>query len=44
MDKQLQEKLDGLINQYKVVLFMKGTPEDPMCGFSANAVAILVES
>jgi monothiol glutaredoxin len=27
-----------------VVLFMKGTPEDPMCGFSANAVAILVES
>lgn len=23
---------------------MKGTPEDPQCGFSANAVGILVES
>lgn len=44
MDKILQVKLDDLINQSKVVLFMKGNPEEPMCGFSATAVAILVES
>ena len=44
MDKLLQVKLDDLIKQSKVVLFMKGNPEEPMCGFSSTAVAILVES
>ena len=35
----------GKIKEYvegnNVVLFMKGTPDMPMCGFSANSVAIL---
>jgi len=44
MDKILQAKLDDLISQSKVVLFMKWSPEEPMCGFSSTAVAILVES
>ena len=44
MDKILQAKLDYLISQSKVVLFMKWSPEEPMCGFSSTAVAILVES
>ena len=26
---------------HQVILFMKGTPEQPMCGFSATAVQIL---
>ena len=44
MDKKLQDKLNGIIGQSKVVLFMKWVPEDPMCGFSASAVSMLVES
>ena len=34
---ELKERLDTLLNQYKVMLFMKGCPEMPMCGFSAQA-------
>jgi monothiol glutaredoxin len=29
------------ISQHKVILFMKGTPEAPACGFSARTVAAL---
>ena len=29
------------INENEVVLFMKGTPVFPMCGFSANVVQVL---
>lgn len=41
---ELIKRLDDMIGSYKVMLFMKGTPEAPACGFSANAVAMLVES
>jgi Grx4 family monothiol glutaredoxin len=41
---ELQKRIDDIISSYKVVLFMKWTPESPQCGFSANAVATLVES
>ena len=34
-------KIDQLLNENKVVLFMKGTQQFPMCGFSARATAIL---
>ena len=36
--------LDEIKNQvtgHKVVLYMKGSPDFPQCGFSANAVKIL---
>ena len=33
----------GLMNQSKVVLFMKGTPDAPRCGFSRQTVAIFKE-
>ncbi|XP_065562708.1 glutaredoxin-related protein 5, mitochondrial-like [Artemia franciscana] len=33
----VQGKLKELVNKNKVVVFMKGVPEQPMCGFS-NAV------
>lgn len=35
------ELIEQQINSHPVVLFMKGTPQLPQCGFSANAVKIL---
>ena len=35
------EKISNLIEKDNVVLFMKGTPDFPQCGFSANVVGIL---
>jgi monothiol glutaredoxin len=29
------------VTENRVVLYMKGTPEAPQCGFSANAIGIL---
>lgn len=34
-------RIEQILNSDKVVLFMKGTPQFPMCGFSARATAIL---
>ena len=34
-------KIEGLVTSNDVVLFMKGTPLFPQCGFSSKAVAIL---
>lgn len=34
-------RIEEILNQNPVVLFMKGTPQFPMCGFSARAAAIL---
>jgi monothiol glutaredoxin len=35
------EKIKNLIASSDLFVFMKGTPQSPMCGFSANTVAIL---
>ena len=35
------EKITKLIESDDVVLFMKGTPDFPMCGFSAATVQVL---
>ncbi len=35
------ERVEKLISSATVFLFMKGVPEQPQCGFSANTVAIL---
>jgi monothiol glutaredoxin len=37
----LRDAIQGAIADNEVILFMKGTPEQPMCGFSARTVAIL---
>ena len=34
-------QISEIIDQHKVVLFMKGTPDMPQCGFSATAAGIL---
>lgn len=36
-----KEKIEDILSKNKVVLFMKGTKQFPMCGFSARACAIL---
>ncbi len=36
-----QQRIADLVNTNDVVLFMKGTPLFPQCGFSSRAVAIL---
>ena len=37
----LRDAIADAIKQNKVILFMKGTPEQPMCGFSARAAGAL---
>lgn len=34
-------ELDDLVKDERLVLFMKGTPEAPQCGFSARAAQVL---
>ncbi len=43
MNEQTKQKIENYLNNSEVVLFMKGTADFPMCGFSARAVAILKE-
>ena len=38
---EIKTKISNLIDSDKVVLFMKGTPDFPQCGFSAQVVDIL---
>lgn len=37
----LREAIASAISEHEVLLFMKGSPERPMCGFSARTVAAL---
>lgn len=41
LDQQTRERIDTLIHSDRVVLFMKGTHDQPQCGFSAATVSIL---
>ena len=38
---EVQKRIDDLVKNNRVVLFMKGTAQFPMCGFSGRAVQIL---
>ncbi len=40
-DSDVGERLDALVKSNDIVLFMKGTPLFPQCGFSSRAIAIL---
>jgi monothiol glutaredoxin len=37
----VQQQIDQLVKGHPVVLFMKGTAQFPMCGFSGRAMQIL---
>lgn len=39
--ESLESKLKRLINQDNIMLFMKGTPDNPRCGFSNTIVGLL---
>ena len=41
MTEDAQSRIDATVKGNDVVLFMKGTPLFPQCGFSSRAVAIL---
>lgn len=43
MIPELKERIQSLVNQHEVVLFMKGTKVMPQCGFSASVVQVLKE-
>ncbi|HEX2359839.1 MAG TPA: Grx4 family monothiol glutaredoxin [Solirubrobacterales bacterium] len=40
-EPELKDKVEELINDHEVLLFMKGTPEQPRCGFSMRVVGVL---
>jgi monothiol glutaredoxin len=41
LDPALQQRIETLLSNHDVVLFMKGSPQAPRCGFSAKAAGIL---
>lgn len=41
MTPEVQAKIDNLVKQNKIVVFMKGSKLMPQCGFSNNVVQIL---
>src|SRR5438093_2230440 len=38
---ELKQQVEGLLRENRVLLFMKGTPEMPRCGFSMRLVGVL---
>ena len=41
LDDAIKARLDKEVNSEQVVLFMKGTPESPQCGFSMAVSNVL---
>lgn len=43
-EEELRARLHGLMNQSKIVLFMKGSPKKPYCQFSRKMVTMLKDN
>jgi Grx4 family monothiol glutaredoxin len=41
---ELRARLEALVRSAPVILFMKGSPREPRCGFSRKMVALLNET
>ncbi|MBV6623282.1 MAG: Grx4 family monothiol glutaredoxin [Rivularia sp. (in: Bacteria)] len=41
MTPEVKERIDNLVQQNKIMVFMKGSRLMPMCGFSNNVVQII---
>ena len=41
MTDEIKKKIESDIKNNKVMLYMKGTPAEPQCGFSAQVVSVL---
>ncbi|MBL8339969.1 MAG: Grx4 family monothiol glutaredoxin [Rubrivivax sp.] len=37
----VQQQIDQMVKGHRVMLFMKGTAQFPMCGFSGRAIQVL---
>ena len=42
LSEALKQRIESIVQSDRVVLFMKGTPEMPQCGFSARTVQALM--
>jgi monothiol glutaredoxin len=40
----INKRIQAILGEHPIVLFMKGTPEFPMCGFSSRAAQALTEA
>jgi len=40
-ENQIRDAISEAVRDNEVILFMKGTPQQPMCGFSSRTVAAL---
>jgi monothiol glutaredoxin len=40
----IDKRIQAILGEHPIVLFMKGTPEFPMCGFSNRAAQALTEA
>lgn len=43
MDEATRKKIEADVKGNKIMLYMKGSPDAPQCGFSAQATSILKE-
>ena len=41
MNNDMKQKIDSLIHNHAIVLFIKGTKDQPQCGFSSKVVEVL---
>jgi monothiol glutaredoxin len=41
LNNQVRSRIESLLSSNDIVLFMKGTPKQPQCGFSATVIGIL---
>lgn len=41
LDESLRQRIETLLRKDRIVLFMKGSPSMPQCGFSAAVVEVL---
>ena len=41
LDQATRERIESMVRDNRVMLFMKGTPQQHMCGFSARTISAL---
>ena len=41
LDDNTRARIEAMVNDNRVMLFMKGTRQQPMCGFSHRAIAVM---
>ena len=44
MSDEIQARIQNMVDEHKIILFMKGNPDQPQCGFSMLASNILKDS